>query len=337
MSRLWRTRGQRVHESAAPVPGAARWPLWSTYAHLAVADDRVLPVARLVADEVLARVERACSRFRPDSDLSVANHCAGSWVEVDPLLCAAVRAALWAAEVTDGLVDPCLGRALVTLGYDDDLAVVQARPDGHRPAASPARAAPAGHRPDAWREVQVADDALLVPAGTALDLGASGKAWAADVVARAAADAAGCATVVSLGGDVRVAGPTGTPAPAWVVRVGETADELEEAQSGSLVVVAGGLATSTTLSRRWRSAGSLHHHVLDPATGRPAAAPYRTVTAGGSSCLAANAASTAALVLGDRAPQWLAAEGVTARLVARDGTVSTVGEWPGEPVAGETA
>ena len=333
MSRLWRTRGERDHVSTAPVPGTARWPLWSTYVHLAVADDRVLPVARSVADEVLARVERACSRFRPDSDLSVANHCAGSWVEVDPLLCAAVRAALWAAEVTDGLVDPCLGRALVSLGYDDDLAVVQGRPDGHRPATS---AAPA-HRPHAWREVQVADDALLVPAGAALDLGALGKAWAADVVARAAADAAGCTTVVSLGGDVRVAGPTGAPAPSWRVRVGETADELEDTPTSPLVVVAGGLATSTTLSRRWRSAGSLHHHVLDPATGRPAAAPYRTVTAGGSSCLAANAASTAALVLGDAAPQWLAANGVTARLVARDGTVTTVGEWPGEPVVEGTA
>ena len=334
MSRLWRTRDDRVRAGAPPAPAAARWPLWSTYVHLAVADERVLPVARSVADEVLARVERACSRFRPDSDLSVANHCAGSWVEVDPLLCAAVRAALWAAEVTDGLVDPCLGGALVTLGYDDDLGVVQRRPAGHSPAA---HGAPARHRPDAWRELQVADGAILVPAGTALDLGASGKAWAADVVARAAADAAGCATVVSLGGDVRVAGPAGAPAPTWDVRLGETADELEDGQAGPLVAVAGGLATSTTMSRRWRSAGSSHHHLLDPATGRPAAAPYRTVTAGGSSCLAANAASTAAIVLGDRAPQWLAAKGVTARLVARDGTVTTVGDWPDEPVAEGTA
>ena len=323
-SRAWtRAGGGRAGN---PAPGVDRWSLWSTYAHLAVADARALPVARSVAEELLARVDRACSRFRPDSDLSVANWHAGSWVEVDPLLLAAVRAALWAAEVTDGLVDPCLGRALVTLGYDDDLAVVRSRaaeaPTGPVPTTSV--------RPGAWREVEVTDDALFVPAGVALDLGASAKAWAADLVARAVADAVGCAAVLSLGGDVRVAGPTGTPAPAWSVRVGEAADDLDDLQGGPLVAVSGGLATSTTVVRRWRSGGSVQHHLLDPATGRPAPAPYRTVTAGGTTCLGANAATTAAVVLGAQAPQWLAANGVTARLVSQDGTVTTVGDWPSD-------
>ena len=322
MSRFSRARGGG--RSAAPTPGVARWPLWSTYAHLVVGDARMLPLARSLAESVLGRVDQTCSRFRPDSDLTLANQHAGSWVEVDPLLVTAVRSAIWAAEVTDGLVDPCLGRPLLALGYDDDLAVVRHRTGGD---TVPPGTAPLPVRPGAWRELEVEDEAVRVPEGVALDLGASAKAWAADLVARAVADTAECAVVVSLGGDVRSAGPSGTPPPVWTVRVGEAAEDLEALAAGPAVTVSGGLATSTTVLRGWRSGGSPQHHLLDPATGRPAAAPYRTVTAAGSTCLAANAASTAALVLGTRAPAWLAENDVAGRLVAQDGTVTTVGGW----------
>jgi FAD:protein FMN transferase len=304
--------------------GAVRWSLWGSYAHLAVAEPTTLPAARLLADDLLERIGAACSRFRPDSDLGVANRHAGRWVEVDPLLVAAVRAALWAAELTDGIVDPCLGRTLVSLGYDDDLAVVRARPEPSWTVTPPAPLAPRG----AWRDLAVVDEAVRVPAGVSLDLGATAKAWAADLVAQAVADAIGGTAVLSLGGDVRVAGPGGA-APTWPVRVSEAVDDLA---TGELVVVSGGLATSTTVVRRWRAAGADRHHLIDPATGRPAAAPYRTVTAGGGTCLAANTATTAAVVLGHRAPTWLATQGVTARLVARDGTVTTVGGWPAPTV-----
>jgi thiamine biosynthesis lipoprotein len=71
--------------------------------------------------------------------------------------------------------------------------------------------------------------------------------------------------------------------------------------------------------------------VLDPRTGLPAQEVWRTVSATGSTCSAANTATTAAIVLGEDAPAWLAAHGVTARLVATDGEVRTVGRWPAEP------
>jgi thiamine biosynthesis lipoprotein len=273
-----------------------------------------------LADDLLERIGAACSRFRPDSDLSLANRHAGAWVEVDPLLVAALRAALWAAEVSDGAVDPCLGRTLVALGYDDDLAVVRRRLEPAW-ALTPLPPLPP---PGAWRRLAVADDAVRVPTGAALDLGATAKAWAADLVAQAVADAVGCTAVLSLGGDVRVAGPGGAT-PTWPVRVAEA---LDDPAAGEVVGVSGGLATSTTVVRRWRSAGADQHHLLDPVTGRPATAPYRTVSAGGRTCLAANTASTAAVVLGRRAPDWLAAHGVAARLVARDGSITTVGRWP---------
>lgn len=183
----------------------------------------------------------------------------------------------------------------------------------------------------------MSEEAVRVPSGVALDLGATAKAWAADLVAQTVADALGCGVVLSLGGDLRVTGPAGPgsgtaddpdTAPTWLVRVAEDQQDLDAGEAGELVRVSGGLATSTTVVRRWHAGGVARHHVLDPWTGLPAAAPYRTVTAGGDTCLAANAASTAAVVLGERAPVWLTRNAVTARLVARDGTVTRLGAWP---------
>ena len=78
-------------------------------------------------DEVraeVAAIDRACSRFRDDSDLSRANAQAGRAVAVDALLLEAVEVALRAARLTDGLVDPTVGDAVRVLGYDRDFADV---------------------------------------------------------------------------------------------------------------------------------------------------------------------------------------------------------------------
>jgi thiamine biosynthesis lipoprotein len=299
--------------------GHARWNVWGTYAFLAVADAEQLPRARRITDQLLAAVDGACSRFRWDSTLSEVNRRPGSWVAADPLLVAALEVALDAAAVTDGLVDPCLGRTMVSLGYDRDLAELTLLPTERVTA----RVDPPP--PGAWREVRVAEDAVRIPEGVALDLGATAKAWAADLVAETLVDALGCPVVVSLGGDLRVLGPDPDEAAAWPVQVAERPDEVS---SGATVSVSGGLATSSTLVRRWSTAAGDRHHLLDPRTGLPASGVFRTVTAAGSTCVAANTASTAALVLGAEAPAWLRRHGVTARLIDVDGTVTTVGDWP---------
>lgn len=303
-------------------PAALQWSLWSTYAYLAVSDPDRLDEAGRVARNLLAEVDRTCSRFRSDSDLSRVNQRPGRWVRVRPALVDALRTALDAAEATDGLVDPCLGRTMVSLGYDTDLGTLRSVPDsvGRSPVAP---------RPDAWREVRVDEEAVRVPEDVALDLGAVAKAWAADVVATDVADRFGCDVVVSLGGDLRVTGPAGAAA-SWPVRVAEHPHDLDAdpASVGSDVVVSGGLATSSTVVRRWVTSSGDRHHVVDPRTGLPADATFRTVSAVGATCVAANTATTAALVLGEDAPGWLDCHGVTARLVSSTGSVRTVGPWP---------
>jgi thiamine biosynthesis lipoprotein len=306
-----------VADPAAEV-SSTRWEVWGTYAFVALSDARRLPAAHALAAGVIADVDATCSRFRADSDLSRVNRRPGQWVAVDPLLVGATRVALAAAEATDGLVDPCLGQVIVSLGYDTDLATFVRRP-------SPVGARPVAPVPDAWRRVECEEDAIWIPEGVSLDLGATAKAWAADLVAETIVEELGCETVVSLGGDVRVLGPDSDRPAQWPVLVAEHPDDLASAVA---VTVTGGLATSSTVVRRWRSGGVERHHLIDPRTGFPVPETYRTVSAGGHTCVAANTASTAALVLGAAAPDWLRHHGITARLVAADGTVSCTDDWP---------
>jgi thiamine biosynthesis lipoprotein len=103
---------------------------------------------------------------------------------------------------------------------------------------------------------------------------------------------------------------------------------IDELPGARVWLSGGGLATSSTRVRRWTHEGRVRHHVLDPRTGLPAPEVWTTVTATGPSCVAANAASTAAVVLGDQALRWLVQAGVSARLTASDGSVHRVGSWP---------
>ena len=167
---------------------------------------------------------------------------------------------------------------------------------------------------------------VRVPSGVELDLGATAKALAADRSARAAHEAAGCGVLVSLGGDVAIAGDA--PPGGWSVRIADDHAAALDAPGPAVALAGGGLASSGTTVRRWRSGDAELHHIVDPRTGRPAETPWRTVSVAAASCVDANVAGTAAVVLGDAAPAWLAERRLPARLVARGGGALCVAGWP---------
>jgi thiamine biosynthesis lipoprotein ApbE len=315
--------------------GSATWEALGTGVVLRITDQAALTPARTVVERVLAAIDRSCSRFRPDSDLSRVNAHAGRSVQADPLLVEALETALRAAELTGGDVDPTVGRALELAGYDRDWRALE------QPTAcgEPGRGA---QRPQAvlarvrsgWRAISVdrARSSVRVPAGVHLDLGATAKAWAADRAAAAAAEAGGCGVLVSIGGDIATCGPA--PRGGWRIRV--TDDHRSDcfAEGQTISIRSGGLATSSTAVRRWDHAGRTMHHIIDPATGAPVRATWRTVSVAAADCTDANIATTAALVRGESAPDWLAGLGLPARLVDREGSVTTLGEWPAEAAAG---
>jgi FAD:protein FMN transferase len=306
--------------------------VFGTTAVLLVTLPRAAAQARRIADRELAAVDLACSRFRPDSELAALNLAAGGRPQrISPLFASLLAAALRAARLTGGDVDPTCGRALIGLGYDRDFAEVRAAGD-----APPRLTGPVGPVPG-WRRVHLdrVGRRAWVERGVQLDLGATAKAWAADRCAEVIASEADCGVLVSLGGDIAVAGPT--PTDGWRVRVTDDHAAPAAAPGQTVTIASGGLATSSTTVRAWKVGGQSVHHIIDPATGEPARSCWRTVSVAAGSCTDANTASTAAIVRGPAALDWLHDIGLPARLVRHDGTVETTAGWPRDDGPGEAA
>jgi len=268
----------------------AKWEALGTTALVRVADRRDLELAKCVLEEELSRIDRAASSFRSDSEVSRLHRANGQPLVASDVLRQAVRAAVTAAILTDGLVDPTLG-------------------------ADPG-----------WREVEVTDRTVRVPAGVMLDLGATGKAFAADCAAASIASATdGSGVLVSLGGDIATAGEP--PEDGWLIHVTDDHRSDQTAFGQTVAIRRGALATSGTTVRR----GPNGHHIIDPRIGRSAETPWRTVSVTAATCVDANTASTASIVLGEAAVGWLTEQGLSARLVDNLGSVITVGGWPLEP------
>jgi thiamine biosynthesis lipoprotein len=279
--------------------------------------------ARLLAAD-LEEIDLACSRFRPDSELQTVHRHAGATVQVGALLFEALRVAVEAAERTGGAVDPTVGNAIAALGYDADLDEVLARPAGPPPALGSV----AGY---AHVQLNPADHTVRIPRGVRLDLGSTAKALAADRAAARIAPAVGSGVLVSLGGDVAVAGEP--PAGGWAVGIARDSSAPAGSVDQVVAITRGGLASSATAVRAWNAGERPVHHILDPRTGDSAAPYWVLVSATGASCVEANVVTTAAVVWGPEALHKLAGFDESVRLVRTDGEVFAVNGWPLEPAA----
>ena len=228
--------------------------------------------AELEAGEAeFERLEQVMSRFRPTSELSRLNEAGVLDASAD--LVDVVTCALDAKAGTRGRFDATVHDALVAAGYDrtfDDV-----------PADAPGSCEPV--RPGGG--VTVDGRRITLDPGTRLDLGGIGKGYAAERVATLLSLAGPC--LVSAGGDIAVRGVprTGT----WPVAV---SDEL------TLGLTRGGLATSGSERRRWRRNGVEQHHLIDPATGKPAASDLLRVTVVGSDAVEAEVLATSIFIGG---------------------------------------
>jgi thiamine biosynthesis lipoprotein len=297
-----------------------RSSVWSTRVDLVVTDPGVIVQAARLLHQTLERVDAVASRFRPDSEINLLHRAvagASTPVVVSDDLAEAIGVALRAARLTDGAVDPTVGSAMCRLGYDRDFSLLGAHVAGALPEASPT---------PGWRSVILDPErsTVMLAPGTVLDLGATAKAWASDRAAHLIASRLGCGTLVSLGGDITVAGPA--PVDGFAVGIADICGD--PSAPTTVAIESGGLATSGIGNRHWSLSGHPVHHLLDPATGLPVETPWRTVSVAAGSCVDANTASTAAMVMGEPAPAWLDEAGLPARLVRRDGATVTVAGWP---------
>jgi FAD:protein FMN transferase len=303
----------------------ASFPALGTTAGVTVADAEALPAALAIVEDELRRIDETCSRFRDDSELTQLNRSAGVPFAGSPLLLEALAVALYAAARTDGDVDPTVGRSLGALGWDSDFTVVVAR----RGQAPRMRIVPAA----GWQRVRLdrARSTVRIPAGVQIDLGATAKALAADRCARRAHAETGASALVNLGGDIALSGPA--PSGGWPIRVTDDHRSDVTADGQTIALASGGLATSSTTTRRWRVGETELHHIVDPRSGAPACEVWRTVSVAAGTCVEANTASTAAIVRGETALAWLEQCALPARLVRRDGTTAYTCGWPVEAAA----
>ena len=289
-----------------------------TMATVLVQDKGRAETAETILRAEIDAIDRTCSRFRPDSELEYLHANAGREVRVSALLFEALAVAYSVAERTFGAVDPTVGNAMSALGYDRDFALLENRT---RPAQLLGPVAGFRHL-----QLNSRQRTVLIPNGVRLDLGSSAKAFVTDRASRHIADELGSGVLVSIGGDVAVAGPP--PPGGWAIGIAVESSTRGDQVDQVVAIREGGLASSSTAVRTWRMGDKRFHHIVDPSTGSSSSTYWKLVSAAGTTCVDANALSTASLVWGDEALDRLRIFDQAIRLVRHDGEVFTIGGWP---------
>ena len=226
-------------------------------------------------------------------------------VPASELMRRAVEAGVYAAERSDGLVDPTLVEEIEGAGYDASRAGMKGVPLAEALAEAPPRQ-PASPRPEQrWRGFEVDDEAreIVRPPGLRFDTGGTGKGLAADMVA---ATLRGYSRfIVDCGGDIRIGGADALVHPYEVF----VEHPITGGRAHVLRLGSGGVATSGINVRIWRDAdGRFAHHLLDPASGEPAWTGLVGATALGATALEAETLSKAALLSGPEGGRQVLAE-----------------------------
>jgi thiamine biosynthesis lipoprotein len=235
------------------------------------------------------------SRFRPSSELSRVNALPLGLTLVSGEFASMLALSLDAARATDGLVTPAVGGAILAAGYDRDFARLPPDVGAVVPAAIPS-----------WHSISLHGGGLLRTETVQLDLNGVVKGKTVDD----ALELAGTGWV-SAGGDVAALEPVVVGLPG----------------GGTIALHGGGLATSSVAKRRWLAAGVPQNHLIDPRSGAPTTSPWRDVTVAASTCLIADVAAKAALLLGNAGPAWLDGRKLAGRFVAHDGSVMLNDTW----------
>lgn len=265
-----------------------------------------------IGERFIGDFDRRLSRFRPESELCRLNCDPSEEVEVSTLMLRFVEAAIGAARLSGGLVDPTLTDELERAGYRNSRTEATAETAAIEvaleiaPEPRPARSNPQAR----WRSIEVdaARRTVRRPPGLRLDSGGSGKGLAADLLAGIWRRLLprGTHFIIDCGGDIRL-GDVGPEARPYAIAA-ETVPALPEPVTFELR--GGGIATSGIGRRIWRGLDGYAHHLIDPASGRPAWTGVLSATALAPSALLAETTAKRALLGGPQA---------AARLLADDG------------------
>jgi thiamine biosynthesis lipoprotein len=279
--------------------------------------DRHDAVAHRLADravERLAELESRWSRFRADSEVSRLNAAPGTAVEVSADTVRLVRCSVEAWKLSAGFVDATELAAVVDAGYDRSFELLPSdRSAGPQPRRPVSLAGPA--------DIRIDGTTITLPAGVGFDPGGIGKGLAADLVSGELIRAGAAGACVNVGGDLRVRGasPDGS---GWTISIDHPHRRAPIALVG---LTDGGVASSTTLRRRWLVGGEIRHHLIDPRTGRPSTSDTTFCSAIAGSAWRAETVAKAVLLRGGTHPFDIVDAGMEALVVDHAGDVRTTG------------
>jgi thiamine biosynthesis lipoprotein len=262
-------------------------PVMGTIADLVVVDPDEAKAQEAIdaAIRELRWVEQTMSHFATDSDVGRANLSAGSGpVAVTAATAKVLSESLRWAEASDGRFDPCLGRATALWNVGER----RTPPD---PSATGRFAGESLYRDlevDRWRGEHVV---RLRSDAAAIDLGGIAKGYGVDRAARALRERGVENALVNAGGDLYAIGRS-EDGDAWEVGIRDPRDPNKLATT--LPVTDRALATSGDYFRYFDHRGRRYHHLIDPATGEPTTAEHHSITIAAETCMAADAAGTAA-------------------------------------------
>lgn len=303
--------------AASPVaPAVEHFSIWGTGVTLAVTEAAALPDARKLLNAVLKATTMAASRFEPESEISRLN--AQGSIVASPWFLHLVRTAHHGYLISEGLCDPTVLNALMSLGYDQDF-------DALTPRSEPV---PQLYPAPGWSAITLhSDNSIHLESGVTIDLGATAKAAAADEACTTIAEQLRCGVLVDLGGDIRIQGTP--PVDGWAIGLAMSAKNgLEGADITEVISLHGGaIASSSSVIRTWKRANETLHHIVDPRTGKSADTPWAMASVIAHTAVEANALSTAAIIWGEDAVFELAQRSIQARLVRHNGTIERVGDW----------
>jgi len=263
-------------------------PVMGTVAEIAVVPRGGRAETRAAIDaafDELRWVDRTMTRYSDRSDVGRANlHASARPVSVEPATAHVIRRALRWAEASGGVFDPCLAGAVAlwdVKSRSEPPPREKIRQWANRGLYRDLDLDRSGGRP----RVRYADPDV------GLDLGGIAKGYGVDRAVEALRARGVRDALVSAGGDLYAMGSS-PDGDAWKIGVRSPADPTRIVTSVRLRDR--GVATSGDYEQYFAHGDRRYHHLLDPRTGTPRRSRAHSTTVSAESCLAADAAATAA-------------------------------------------
>ena len=289
-----------------PTPHEQRFVAMDTFMHFTVYGDSAAAVQ--AQDEVL-HLERLLSVTDEHSEVSAINHRTVQTCDLSPELTALLEQALILARQTDGTFDPTVYPVVRAWGFTTGTYRVPTQEELEHLLPLVDHTAPLLNA-----------NSLSLPNDVQLDFGGIAKGWAGDRAAQLLRGRGVASAILRLGGNIHTIG-TKPDGSGWNIGI---EDPDTGGTLGTLSVADLAVVTSGSYQRFFTANGQTYHHIIDPATGRPADSGLTSVTVVGQYGARCDALSTALFVMGleDAARFWREHRDFEAVFVSEDGSVS---------------